>query len=92
MEKWQTPSEVLIDEEIRRSIGKMQLPVESYSEQIMNRIEHAEANITPKGGLIRKTIAAAGAAVILGICTIAAGFISCVGRHIAADSDAEQYI
>ncbi|BCG59262.1 DUF4179 domain-containing protein [Paenibacillus sp. URB8-2] len=76
MEKWQTPSEVLIDEEIRRSIGKMQLPVESYSEQIMNRIEHAEANITPKGGLIRKTIAAAGAAVILGICTIAAGFIS----------------
>jgi hypothetical protein len=76
MEKWQNQSESLINEEIRQSVGRMQLPVESYSEQIMNRIEYAEATIPPRGRLLRKTIAAAGAAVILGVCTLAAGFIS----------------
>lgn len=57
MEKWQNQTEKQMLEQIRSSIGKVQLPVDSYNEQIMNRIEHMEI----KGGskLIKKTLAAA---------------------------------
>lgn len=74
MEKWQNHTEKQMMEQIRSSIGQVQLPVDSYNEQIMNRIEHMEI----KGGskLIKKTLAAACVAVMIGLCTVTAGFIS----------------
>lgn len=77
MEKWQNQTEKQMMEQIRSSIGKVQLPVDSYNEQIMNRIEHMEI----KGGskLIKKTLAAACVAVMIGLGTVTAGFISLYG-------------
>ncbi|KHL91381.1 hypothetical protein QW71_35005 [Paenibacillus sp. IHB B 3415] len=74
MEKWQNQTEKQMLEQIRSIIGKVQLPVDSYNEQIMNRIEHMEI----KGGrkLFKKTLAAACVAVMIGLGTVTAGFIS----------------
>lgn len=74
MEKWQNQIEKQMLEHIRSSVGKVELPVDSYNEQIMNRIEHLET----RGGrkLLKKTLAAASIAALIGLGTITAGFIS----------------
>lgn len=74
MEKWQNQTEKQMLERIRSSVGRVELPVDSYNEQIMNRIEHLET----RGGskLLKKTLAAASIAVMIGLGTVAAGFIS----------------
>ncbi|NQX49879.1 DUF4179 domain-containing protein [Paenibacillus tritici] len=74
MEKWQNQTEQQRMDDIRSSIGRIRLPVDSYNEQIMNRIEH----LGIKGGnkLLKKTLAAASITVMIGLGTVAAGFIS----------------
>ncbi|WP_340021191.1 DUF4179 domain-containing protein [Paenibacillus sp. FSL K6-1096] len=74
MEKWQNQTEQQVLEHIRSNFRKVQLPVDSYNEQIMNRIEHLET----RGGnkLLKKTLAAASIAVVIGLGMITAGFIS----------------
>ncbi|MEK4009513.1 DUF4179 domain-containing protein [Paenibacillus sp. FSL H3-0333] len=74
MEKWQNQTEKQMLERIRSSVGRVELPVDSYNEQIMNRIEHLET----RGGskLLKKTLAAASIAAVIGLGTITAGFIS----------------
>lgn len=74
VEKWQNQTEQQVLEHIRSNFRKVQLPVDSYNEQIMNRIEHLET----RGGnkLLKKTLAAASIAVVIGLGTITAGFIS----------------
>lgn len=74
MEKWQNQTEQQVLEHIRSNFRKVQLPVDSYNEQIMNRIELLET----RGGnkLLKKTLAAASIAVVIGLGTITAGFIS----------------
>ncbi|MFD1909914.1 DUF4179 domain-containing protein [Paenibacillus rhizoplanae] len=74
MEKWQNQIEKQMLEHIRSSVGRVELPVDSYNEQIMNRIEHLET----RGGskLLKKTLAAASIAALIGLGTITAGFIS----------------
>ncbi|ETT61782.1 hypothetical protein C173_27012 [Paenibacillus sp. FSL R7-277] len=74
MEKWQNQTEKQMLERIRSSVGRVELPVDSYNEQIMNRIEHLET----RGGskLLKKTLAAASIAALIGLGTITAGFIS----------------
>ncbi|MEK4848303.1 DUF4179 domain-containing protein [Paenibacillus sp. FSL H7-0756] len=74
MEKWQNQTEQQMMDDIRSSMGRVQLPVDSYNEQIMNRIEHLET----RGGnnLLKRTLAAASIAVAIGLGTITAGFIS----------------
>ncbi|ETT53197.1 MULTISPECIES: DUF4179 domain-containing protein [unclassified Paenibacillus] len=74
MEKWQNQTEKQMLEHIRSSVGRVEFPVDSYNEQIMNRIEHLET----RGGskLLKKTLAAASIAAVIGLGTITAGFIS----------------
>ncbi|MEK3796188.1 DUF4179 domain-containing protein [Paenibacillus sp. FSL R7-0204] len=74
MEKWQNQTEKQMLERFRSSVGRVELPVDSYNEQIMNRIEYLET----RGGnkLLKKTLAAASIAVVIGLGTITAGFIS----------------
>jgi hypothetical protein len=74
VEKWQNQTEKQMLEQIRSSIGKVQFPVDSYNEQIMNRIEHME--IKRGGKLFKKTLASACVAVMIGLGTVTAGFIS----------------
>ncbi|AIQ39195.1 DUF4179 domain-containing protein [Paenibacillus sp. FSL R7-0297] len=74
MEKWQNQTEKQTVDYIRSSIGKIQLPVDTYNEQIMNRIEHMEIKRGSK--LFKKTLAAACVAVMIGLGTVTAGFIS----------------
>ncbi|AIQ50586.1 hypothetical protein R70331_02900 [Paenibacillus sp. FSL R7-0331] len=76
MEKWQNQTEQQIAEHIRLSIGKIQLPVDSYNEPIMNRIEQLEIKGGRRLKLLKKTLVAASLAVLLVIGTITAGFIS----------------
>lgn len=42
MEKWQNQTEKQMLECIRSSVGRVELPVDSYNEQIMNRIAYLE--------------------------------------------------
>lgn len=74
MEKWQNQTEQQMLEHIRSNMGRIQLPVDSYNEQIMNRIELLET----RGGnkLFKKTLAAASIAALIGLGTVTAGFIS----------------
>ncbi|XOK61723.1 hypothetical protein ACJ7K1_00890 [Paenibacillus elgii] len=75
MEKWPDESEARHFPHIRRTIQNLEMPVDSFSDKIMNRLGEQQTAKT-KSTLMKKAFFAATAAAVLGVAIIGGALVS----------------